>query len=131
MIGLDSNILIGLLRKTILPQAISKHEKEGLCASEITVYEVAYGIYAAKIFNEIRLRQFEAVLDTLTHVFPLDRNASMKAAEIGGELTKQGRTIEHRDALIAGSLLANGCAKLITTNAKDFANIKGLSLVTV
>jgi predicted nucleic acid-binding protein len=131
VIGLDSSIFVDLLRNKIPAEAIRKHADEGLCTSEIVVYEIIYGLYASTSFSERKLRQFEALLDCLVGVFAIDRKASIKAAQIGGELSKRGERIGHTDALIAGSLMANGCMKFITGNSKEFEKISGLNVITV
>jgi predicted nucleic acid-binding protein len=131
VIGLDSSIFVGLLRNKIPAEAIRKHANEGLCTSEIVVYEIIYGLYASSNFSEKKLWQFEALLDGLVGVFAIDRKASIKAAQIGGELSKRGERIGHTDALIAGSLMANGCTKLVTGNSKEFEKIKGLSVLPI
>lgn len=130
MIGVDSSILIDLLRNR--PPADSLKylsEEDQLCTSEIVVYEVLCGIYSAQHSTEQRLKEFTAILDSFTFIFPVERATSIKAAQITGKLSKAGLTVQHNDALIAGSLLANGCRRFITKNVKDFERIKELELV--
>jgi predicted nucleic acid-binding protein len=129
MIGIDSNILINVLRNKDVIAKLKMYANEDLCTSEIVVYEIFYGLYAAQHFNENRINEFYAILDTFTHIFPIDRRASVYAAKIAGNLSKTGNTIDHRDALIAGSLIVNGCNKFITENVKDFEKIKELEIV--
>ncbi|MBI2581414.1 type II toxin-antitoxin system VapC family toxin, partial [Candidatus Woesearchaeota archaeon] len=69
-------------------------------------------------------------IDAFSYVFPIERKASTLAAKIAGRLAKAGQTIQHSDALIAGSLLANGCKKLLTKNIKDFERVPGMEVVT-
>ena len=76
-----------------------------------------------------RLKEFNVLLDTFAYIFPIDRKASTKAAEIAGKLSRDGKSIGHTDALIAGSLLANGCNKFLTNNKKEFENIPGLEVL--
>ena len=131
MIGIDSNILINILRNKTFAIRLEKYSAEDLCTSEIVVYEILFGVFASQQFSEQKLREFYAVLDTFTHIFPIDRKVSLYAAKIAGRLSKSGQTIEHSDALIAGSLLANGCNKFITENVKDFERIKELEIIKV
>jgi predicted nucleic acid-binding protein len=129
MIGIDSNILINILRNKDFTFRLKEHINEDLCTSEIVVYEILYGLHAAHNISEKRFGEFYALLDSFTHIFPIDRRASMYAARIAGNLSKSGQTIEHRDALIAGSLIASGCKKFITENIKDFERIRELEIV--
>lgn len=130
MLGVDSSILVDVLRKRDAAR-LDKLSAEELCTSEIVVYELLYGIYANKQFSEQKLRELEAVLDTFTYIFQIERKTAIMAAQIAGRLSKAGQTIEDADALIAGSLLANGCTRFITKNTKDFERIKELELVKV
>ncbi len=130
MIGVDSSTLIDLLRNRP-PAGILRYlsEEDQLCTSEIVVYEVLCGIYSARHSTEQRIKEFTAILDSFTFIFPIGRASSVKAAQLAGHLSKAGQTIGHADALIAGNLLANGCRKFITKNVKDFERIKELELV--
>ncbi len=129
MLGVDSSVLIDVLRNKAVASKLQEYSAENLCTSEIVAYEILYGLYASKQFSEQRLKEFEAVLDSFTHVFPLERGASVLAAQIAGKLSRLGQTIEHSDALIAGTLLANGCRKFLTKNIKDFERIRELEVV--
>lgn len=129
MLGIDTNIVIQILRSRESVEKLQLLHTEDLCTCEVVVYELLYGVHKARLFSAQRLKEIEAILDTFVYIFPLDRRASLLAAEIAGELTKSGRMIEHRDAMIAGCLLANGCKKLLTQNTKDFENIPQLRLV--
>jgi len=130
MIGVDSSIIIDILRNNqITIKKLSDLPSEELCTSEAVVYEVMFGIFAFNYMEE-RLKQFKALLDSFAYVFPIDRKSSLKSAEINGKLSASGKMIGHTDALIAGSLLANGCRKFVTGNAKDFKNIEGFEVIS-
>ena len=132
MIGIDSSVLIDMLRNKLPERSLRELSKEDqLCTSEIVVYEVLCGIYSAQHSTEQRLKEFTAMLDSFTFIFPVERATSIRAAQIAGKLLKSGQTIEHTDSLIAGSLLANGCKRFITKNVKDFERIKELELIKV
>lgn len=131
MIGLDSSVLIEILRNRASVDELRKYVDEEFCTSEIAAFEILYGAYAIPKLNERKLMAAETLLDSLAYVFPVERKAARKAAEIAGYLSKIGQTIGHTDALIAGSLLANGCKRFITKNVKDFERIKELELVKV
>ena len=127
MIGVDSSVLIDLLRNRNLATKLDTNED--LCTSEIVVYEILFGIHASQHFSDKKLKEFEAILDTFAYVFPIERKASALAAKIGGKLSKAGQTVQHTDILIAASLLASGCSKLVTKNTKDFSRIEGLEIM--
>ena len=129
MIGIDSSVLIDLLRNRLKAEKLNRFLEEGLCTSEIVVYEILYGVYKAENFSQRQLKECEAVIDAFSYVFPIERKASELAAKIAGKLAKAGQTIQHSDALIAGSLLANGCRKFVTKNVKDFERIEGLEIL--
>lgn len=131
MIGIDSNILIGILRNKDFAAKLKEYSNEDLCTSEIVVYEILYGLYAAEHFSDRRLKEFYSILDTFTHIFPIDRKTVVYAARIAGTLSKAGQSIEHRDALIAGSLIVNGCRNIITGNVKDFEKVKELKIINI
>lgn len=130
MIGVDSSILIDLLRGKLAAGKLNRFPEEELCTSEIVIYEILYGVYRAEHFSERQLKECEAVIDAFSYVFPIERKASTLAAKIAGRLAKAGQTIQHSDALIAGSLLANGCKKLLTKNIKDFERVPGMEVIT-
>src|SRR3989344_6133887 len=130
MIGLDSDIIISILRKMgDYKSLLKKLSSEEICTSEIVIYEILYGLYASRDFSERRIKEFEAIMDTFSYIFPIDRKASENAAKIGGKLSRQGKIVGHSDILIAGSLLANGCNIFATNNIKHFENIKELELI--
>ena len=129
MIGIDSSILIDVLRGDVSLERLQKYSD--LCTSEVVVYEVSCGLYSSRNFHEKKIAQFEAILDTFTYVFPIDRRATLQAARIAGELLRTGRMIGHCDALIAGSFLANGCRKILTRNVSDFQRVQGLEVLRV
>ncbi len=129
MIGIDSSVLIDVLRNKSSIDKLKSYYNELLCTSEIVVYEICYGFYASSQDTYERLMELESVLDVFVHIFPVDRKASVKSAQIGGRLARAGKMIEHRDVLIAGCLLANGCDKILTKNAKDFKRISGLKVI--
>lgn len=129
MIGIDSSVLIDLLRGKLAAGKLDRFLEEGLCTSEVVIYEILCGIYQAKSFSERQLKECEAVIDTFSYVFPIERKASTLAAKIAGKLAKTGQTIQHSDALIAGSLMANGCRRFITKNFKDFEHIPELDVI--
>ena len=132
MIGVDSSVIIDLLRNKLPERTLRELSQEDqLCTSEIVVYEVLCGIYSAQHSTEQRLKEFTAILDSFTFIFPVERATSVRAAQIAGRLSKSGLTAQHNNILIAGSLLANGCKRFFTKNVKDFERVKELELIKV
>ena len=128
MIGIDTNIIIDILRKKEIGNYLQNLKSDDLCTTEIVVYEILYGLFAQE-FDKEQYAQFEAILDTFAYIFPVDRKAAVHAAQIAGRLAKTGKMIDHRDILIAGAFLANGCRKILTKNKKDFQRIKELEVL--
>lgn len=131
MIGIDSNIIIDLLKDKNFAIKLQDYIKEDVYTSEIVIYEVLYGVYAAKHINDMEIKKLEDFIDSFANIFPIDRKASIYAAKLAGRLKKEGNIIGDNDILIAGSLLANGCTKFITKNKKDFGRIKELEIIDV
>lgn len=127
MIGIDTSVLIDAMRNKEAKDKLLNYSGEDLVTSEIVVYELLYGLYAS-VPSKKMLYELEEVLDIFIHIFPIDRKASIKAAQIAGRLSKSGRIIGHSDILIAGSLIANGCSRLLTKNTKDFGRIRELEI---
>lgn len=128
----DTTYIIHLLRKH--EGALRKSEEldlEGnIITTEINVYELFYGIYKSKgIKTNKRIRKLNIVLDKL-EILPLDHKASLKAAEIAGELSKKGLEIGSHDCMIAAIMLSNGCNTIITDNVEHFKRIKNLNVET-
>jgi predicted nucleic acid-binding protein len=124
MLGVDSSIIIDLLRGN----SFKALEDEELWTSEIVVYELLIGMYASL---PSKVHMLDEILDTFHHIIPFTRRESMKAAELQASCMKQGRIMQHTDALIAGSLIASGCTRFLTLNKKDFEKVPGLHIVPI
>lgn len=101
--------------------------------SAITLAELSVGPLVAA--NETQraarlahLQQAEADFDPL----PFDADAARAFGQVAASLRRSGRKASARayDAMIAAVALANGLA-LYTCNPDDFANIDGLTVVSV
>jgi len=99
-----------------------------LATTEVNVYETSIGLQKAVPEGNGR-REFEAMVSRLI-VLPLDRKASLKAAEIASFLLRTGKMIDHLDCLTAGILLTNGYDILLTRNISHFSRIPGLKVET-
>ncbi|RJQ26370.1 MAG: type II toxin-antitoxin system VapC family toxin [Peptococcaceae bacterium] len=92
--------------------------------SVITYYEIRRGLLHAGAGQKVR--QFEK-LAGVSCVWPLDRPAGRRAAEICARLWKQGNPLDDADILIAGIVLSNGMI-LVTNNSRHFERIPELEL---
>ena len=129
MICLDTSFILDLLKEE--PYSLIKVKSlagENLASTEINYFEVLFGIFKRQ---EISQKELGIVKDFFSSikVYHLDGPSSYNAAEIAGELSKQGLTIETNDFLIAGICLANNC-KILTKDVKHFSRIKGLKVET-
>ena len=95
-----------------------------LTSTAATVFETLYYFFIKN--NQEKAQLTIQFFKSLQYVFPLDMEASFKAAEIAAELAKKGLSIGHFDSLIAGSMMRNGCHTILTSNVKDFGRIKGI-----
>ena len=48
MIGVDTNIIVDILRKHITLEKLQQYSDEDLWTSEVVAYELLYGAYASK-----------------------------------------------------------------------------------
>ena len=129
MICLDTSFILDLFRKrdasiVKLKSLVSKE----LASTEINYFEVLFGVFKRHQFSQGELMSVQNFFNSI-RVFPLDDLSSYKAAELAGELSKKGQTIETNDALIAGICLANNC-EIVTKDIKHFSRIKGLKVET-
>lgn len=127
MIGVDSDCLIDFLRGNEAAIRVIEKFRGELATTEINRFEVFFGISLQKNFPQAESDAAHALFKTLG-VFPFEHGE--RAAGILAGLARGGSVINQNDALIGATLLANGCARIITKNRKDFAKIKGLEIIT-
>lgn len=101
-------------------------ENSILATTTATVFETLYGFLVRS--DHEKTQQAVQFFKSLPLIFTLDFEASCKAAEVAAELARRGNAINQFDSLIAGSMLRNGCTKIVTTNTKDFSKIKGITI---
>ena len=133
MIILDTNACIDYLNGVSeIKQAILKQE-DLIHITSITVYEVNIGLERTK--RKISEKRYHTLYKIWTEfvsgmeIFPLGNKEAEKAAEIYGNLESAGKIIDDNDILIAGIMLSNGIAKIITKNVKHFEKIEGIEII--
>ncbi len=130
MICLDTNFILDLLKKRQNSvSALKSLSGRELASTEINYFEVLFGVFKKHDLSQHELdlvQEFFSSIKLLT----LGKSGAYKAAEIGGELSKNGLTIESHDVLIAGICMANNCETIITKDVKHFSRIKGLKVKT-
>ncbi len=120
-ICIDSDILIGVLRKDLKAKSFIGSINGELCTTSINSFEIWLG--------RKDLQQTDELLSSCT-VFYLDEKSARRAADIQRELQKTGNTIEFRDLFIAAIAIENGLA-LATFNKKHFERLSGFGLKMV
>jgi len=133
MILADTTYLVDLIRKKI---KINRNiDEEILFTSEICVFELYFGLYGNKFFQnkpEIlkkRLNMLGKILAKF-QILPFGRDESIQSAKILGQLRLDGMIIEFRDGMIAGTGLANGITKVLTRNTQHFDRIPGIQSIS-
>ena len=131
MVCLDTTFFADLFRKD--PAAEKKlyelaNEPEIVSTTVMTIAELYYGAYKSKsIIDE--MRNVASVLDSFL-ILEMNQEGAKMFGEILSILEKKGQTIPDRDILIGAISLSKGETTLITRNAKDFARIPGLKVIT-
>jgi len=129
IICLDTTFLIDLLRE--LPAAVDKAgELRGvrseLSTTSINAFEAYIG--AIRSANSKRVAALEALLADL-RILLLGKAEAEASASIMVDLMKDGKSIEMRDALIAGCMLTNACRSIVTRNTGDFSRIPKIEVI--
>jgi tRNA(fMet)-specific endonuclease VapC len=123
----DTDVLSAIMRRRQAATAkatayLSLHSQFSF--SIITRYEILRGLKAKNASKQIEA--FERLCAS-SNVIALTDAIIVIAAEIYGELHRQGRLIGDADILIAASALANGCG-VATNNEKHFKRVPGLHI---
>lgn len=125
---LDSTFLIDFLRgKQKAISFLEERDVEPLFTSEINVFELVEGAYSGKEEISRHLEKISGLLNSMI-VLPFDRRAALKAGEISGKLSLEGKKIGETDCLIAGVALAHGVTEIITENKEHFERVPGLKV---
>jgi toxin FitB len=131
VIILDTNVISALMRET--PDAkvltwLDRQPHTSIWTSAITVLEVRFGlqIMAAGRRRTFLLEGFEVLLENIgNRVAPFDDAAAQQAGDLMASRQKKGRSVDLRDTMIAGIVLAHH-ATLATRNTAHFDDISGV-----
>jgi len=134
MIILDTNLMSALMRQDTDPVVVGwldGHPLESIWTTAVTVFEVRFALEL--LAQGRRRRQLEDAFDRALdqdfegRVLPFEQSAARAAASIAAKRRQEGRSIEIRDAQIAGIASARR-ATLATRNTRRFADL-GIPLV--
>jgi toxin FitB len=129
MIVLDTNVVSALMRQNaeaVVIEWLDRQPPESIWITAVTVFEVHFGLEL--LTPGRRRRQLENAFaralneDFEGRVLPFEQIAAREAALIGARLRRDGRSIEIRDAQIAGIVTARR-ATLATRNTRHFADL--------
>ena len=128
MMVLDTNVLSALMRQVPDAKAVAwldRQSRTSVWTTSVTVLEIRYGIQimaAGKRRSQL-LEAFAGLLDQLgRRIASFDEEAADRAADLMSVRQRKGRTIELRDTMIAGIVLARH-ATLVTRNLAHFEDI--------
>jgi toxin FitB len=134
VILLDTNVVSALMRRDPDAAVVSwldLQPAESIWTTTITVFEVMTGLRL--LADGRRRRDLQRAFDALLteeldgRVQPFDASAAMAAGEIAVQRQVAGRTLEIRDAQIAGIATARR-GQLATRNIRHFADL-GITLI--
>jgi predicted nucleic acid-binding protein len=134
MIILDTNVVSAVMRRDANPTVVGwldNQPVESVWTTAVTVFEVHFGLELMthgrrrRLFEDEFARALEE--DFEGRILPFEQNAAREAALIAARQRQGGRSIEIRDAQIAG--IAAACrATLATRNTQHFVDL-GIGLV--
>jgi toxin FitB len=128
MMILDTNVLSALMRKTpdeAVIEWLNQQPRTSVWTTSITVLEIRFGLQILQLGKRraVLMKTFETVLDLIdVRVAPFDADAAQQAGDLMASCQKKGRSIDLRDAMIAGIVLARH-ATLATRNTSHFDGI--------
>lgn len=125
---LDTNVVSYLMKGGELAKAYARHVQGKLLAiAFITVGEMYYGA-EKKNWGETRRKELETTLRNFV-VIPYDHEIARCYGRLVAERQRAGLPIAPNDAWIAACAVRHGIP-LVTHNAKDFAGIASLAVIT-
>ena len=129
MIILDTNVISEVMRNEPDPAVVSwldGQPRASVWTTSINVYEIRAGLHAmpAGKRRTSRLLSFEYILREAIQgrVAAFDLEAALLAAELEASRSVRGRSVDPRDTMIAGIVMASR-ATLATRNVKHFEDI--------
>lgn len=134
MMVLDTNVISEFMRKVPESRVIDwldTQPAESIWTTAISVYEIRFGLEV--LDDGVRKKQLQDIFKTVishdlsNRVLDFDNTAANEAALISAGGRNTGRSIEIRDALIAG-LVRSRRATLVTRNVKHFGNT-GITII--
>lgn len=129
MIILDTNVVSALMRDQpdkAVREWLDRQPRSSVWITAVSVLEIRFGL-ALMVLGRRRSRleqEFAAVLGQALdgRIAPFDTNAAEKTADVMAERRRSGRTVELRDAMIAGTAIAR-YASLATRNTRHFSDL--------
>jgi predicted nucleic acid-binding protein len=129
MILLDTTFLVDVLRKD--PDVTEWFNRTGehpTYTAEINRFEIYLGLFSflkgRNTKSAIAKRTEVEHLFARLYVLPFDEKAAIEAASLLSKLRRKGQEIDVRDAMIAGTSLANGIKSILTRNENHFKRIE-------
>lgn len=126
MILIDTSVAVAFLRGdgrsvSIIRSALRASDSVGI--STVSLFELLHPIRYRKLDKHERIvKSFVRQLKVL----PLDAEAAEEGAEIMGSLMRIGQPVNALDVLIAGTGIANGAEKLLSSD-RDYEKISKVS----
>jgi len=130
---LDTNVLSALMYPDPEPavrQWLDQQPRTTIWITSVTVFEIEFGLQVlpAGKRREFLTRAFAGVLQDIDRqIVNFDTAAAWHAADLMAGRRRTGRTVEIRDTMIAGIVLAQH-ASFATRNTAHFADL-GISLI--
>lgn len=122
----DSDFLIDLLRGKRGALALARDmAREGLHVYSTAVNAFELWLGAVRLGRAAQTRK---LLDNLD-ILPLSKEAALAAADIISELSSKGRSLDYRDAFIAGIAKARKVSTIVSRD-RAFTEVEGLKLRT-
>jgi predicted nucleic acid-binding protein len=129
MIVLDTNVVSALMCRDPDPKVVTWLDDlpaESVWTTAVTIFEIRFGL--ALLVPSRRRRQLEEAFarsleeDLEQRILPFDESAATAAGAMAAMRRRAGRSVEIRDALIAGIVSARK-ATLATGNRKHFEGL--------
>ena len=134
MILLDTNVISALMQQAPDPAVaawVDAQASVSIWTTSITVYEIRFGLELLSSSRKRRVLEeaFDKMLeeDLAGRIVPFDEDAARAAGRISAERRRLGRTVEIRDAQIAGIAAARRAA-IATRNVRHFEGL-GIELI--